>query len=226
VAGFCQSGEGVFASVKPDLTVVVTEHQTSAEIVEVTVLNRKYPPDLLRSQIESLGTYVGVAPRGLQVYDFQIDPNNKGLSFLKARFAVNGLIDRAGSKLRVLPIVKAFAGAPKPNEVKGIAIVFAGEHPLATTIKKYEDETVVLEAVAKDSPPSVEYRIGLKVQDPDRIHIPEDRPEPTAPLESSESTGGFPGVTMWAIVVAGAAAGVLVYLALLRGRGPAASNRR
>lgn len=213
------SYESLFSTVRPDVMVRISEHPSGAENVEITTLAAGYPQDLLRQQCEAVGTYVGTPVRGLMVAVSLVDPQNESLNFVKARFATNGLIDREEGVLRVEPILKAFAGAPAPYTVTGLAVVFDGERPSEHTVRTMNlPGKVQGEGRFSVEPVGVEYRIRIVSQNPDDLRFPEragseaTRPSPAKPR------GDAPlGTAFWvAFGVAGAAIVALVYLALLR----------
>lgn len=210
---------------RPDATIVVREHSLGADMVEVTMSRADYPSDLLLRQMEDLGKRVGSAPRGLVVGQVQVDPGNPQLKFVKAKFAIDGLIDRPAGVLRLEPIIRAFAGSPEPYTNWSLLVLFDGERPGAGTIRRHESATVVGEGRVNASPPMIEYAIRLKSQDPAKIDFPEKAPERSAPAKPSEEATGTPVLFWGAVALAGLAAGALVYLALLRG-GPGNPKRR
>jgi hypothetical protein len=207
----------LFNSIKPDVTVVVSEHPTAAETVEVTMLSNKYPKELLQKQVQELGKILNFEPRGLFVGYVSIQGQDPKFSFLKARFAVTGLVDREANKLRVEPILKAFAGAPEPHTLHGFSIIFEGEQPSTKTVRSYKVNNV-LEGVGRytDFPTGIEYKIRLQSQDPSLIVFPDTYekkpPPPVVPPPAPRSNTLF-----WVLfAVAGIALVVLVYFALLR----------
>lgn len=210
--------DSLFSTVRSDVAIIVREHDTGAENVEVTVLAPNYPSDLLRGQCEAVGTYTGTAVRGLVVLPRMLEEGNPNFRFLVAQFATNGLIDRTTGVLRVEPLLKAFAGAAAPFTTVGLSIAFENEEPNSQTIRKFRLPDI-LEAEGRYSlePKGTEYRIRLLTQDPAKIRFPEKQeplPVDTAPKPAAQA--GF-GVAFWvAFVVAGLAIVLLVYLALLR----------
>jgi hypothetical protein len=209
----------LFASVRPDVSIVVREHSSGADLVEITLLNKDYPATLLNSQVASLGRLLGSEPRGLQVFRYQLDPDKPGLTFLKAKFAVDGLVE-GPDKLNIEPVLKALCGAPEPFTIRGISLLFADRMADAKTIRNLDDDAVAAEASTSFEPPAVEYRILLKSQDPQAIRFPASAPERKPEAPPSVKQSGAPAWAWAALAVAGLAAGALVYLALLRGRKP------
>lgn len=208
--------------VRQDVSVVVQEHErTGADLVTVTVLNPEYPADLLRSQIESIGRALQSEPRGLVLFEQKMGSGDGAeLVFLKASFAVDGLIDRRLGELRISPILQAFAGAPEPFTVRGISLVFDGERPGPNTISAIETAGLRGEARVMPGDSGLEYRFELRTQDPKLLVVPDRRPEPTEVSEPSVGRGFLPPWVWIAIVAAGVGAGLLVYLALLRAGSP------
>lgn len=214
-----------FINVNAGLSVVVKEHPTSADMVEVTVVDPAYPKELLQQQILTLGQYINSEPRGLSVGYVQIDPEKPELRFLKANFAVDGLIDRSSQELRVEPILKAFAGAPAPYTLEGLTIIFEGEQTNRNTVRRYDSDAVqaqarVIPAMEKEKGTSIEYGVRYLTQDPAKISFPSRYTEPKSSQATSERGGQLPTYVWIAIFVAGLSAGALVYLALAR-RSPA-----
>lgn len=209
-------------SVNPGITVVVTEHPLTSEDVEVTAFDPNYPAQLLRQQIETIGKLLGSPPRGVAVVVQQIDPAKPELKFLKARFAVNGLIERSTGELRLEPIIKAFAGAPAPYTLEGITILFDGESPTENTIRRYDvpgaflSEAQIVSSPSESGAPGIEYTIKYLSQDPNKMVYPSKRVEPKSAETASQPAGQLPGYVWIAIIVAGLSAGALVYLALAK----------
>lgn len=207
-----------FATIKPDVTIVLKKHAMGGDILEVTALDSKYPPELLRKQLLAIGASLNSQVNGLKVWQEQIDPENKELVFLKASCGMFGLWDSESNMLRLQELVRGFAGAPEPYTVEGISLMVEGFKPNDTTIRYMNPASILLEGVESSQPQGMEYRIGLKTQDPDLIVIPFGKPEPSSPKKPSQSQEGLPGFVWAAIGAAGLAAGVLVYLSLLRDR--------
>ncbi len=202
---------------RPDVTIVVREHSMGADMVEVTMSRSDYPQDLLLKQMQDLGARLGSTPRGLTVGVAVIDKANPGLNFIKAKFAVDGLIDRGAGQLRVRPLLQALAGAPEPFTIGSILLLFDGERPGPRTVKSHRTAAVEAEGRVTADPPMIEYAIRLKNQNPETIDFPDLAPEPSAVKKPSEKSSGTPVLFWSAVAVAGLAAGALVYLALLRG---------
>lgn len=209
-----QTGQTPF---RPDITIVAREHSLGPDIVEVTLSKGDYPEDLLRRQLEDFGKRLGSAPRGLAVGSVQLDPGNPSLKFLKARFAVDGFIDRPQGALRIEPLLRAFAGAPEPYTIGTILLLFDGERPGAGTVKRHQTDAVEAEGRVNDEPPMIEYAIVLKSQTPDKIAFPDKVLEQSAVPQPSQQESGTPVLFWGAVAAASLAAGALVYLALLRG---------
>lgn len=218
----------LFETVKPDVIVLVRQHKnTGADLVQITLVKAGYPKELLKQQIESLGRELGVAPRGVGIVSRTIGGTRKE-SFLSANFAVDGLIERDLNILRMQPILRAFAGAPEPNAIRGLNIVFDGETPSKRTLEAYEVPNVLrAEARFMPVPRGIEYRVELLSQDPAAITFPEkfDTPNEKPPKNTSVPRDNRVLIVVL-FVVAGLALGALVYFAMLRGGPRKPTNRR
>lgn len=195
---------------RPDLVITVQPHG-GGELVEVRTLRPDYPADLMQAQVVKLGQYLGSAAT-IEYIQRAADGS------LAARFGVDGLIDEQGRRYRLAPIAKAFAGAPQPSTVNGIHIILVGQSGYENDIGRYRKPGAYeVEALRTGGAqlPMLEYRIRLLSQDPAMLDIPEKLPQP------SRAQDGKPPQTSDTlyyvlVVVAAIAAGVLVYLALLR----------
>ena len=217
VAGVVQAQQSEPQSSRPDVTVVIREHATSADMVEVTMSRADFPADLLRQQMEYLGSELNSMPRGLDIQKIGLDPTNKDLQFVKARFAVDGILDKAGHRLNLQPLLRAFAGAPEPYTIKHLLIIFDGEKPSARTVKKHVSDAVEAEANFVSAPAEIEYHVTLKSQDRSKITFPDQAPEQKPGAEPSANATGPSMLFIGAIAIAALAVGALVYLTLLRG---------
>lgn len=206
----------VFITTKADVIISVKKHNTGADIVEVSLVKRNYPAKLLNDQILKLGEYLHSNVRGLQIYIYQIDPKAPALDVLKAKFAVDGLIDKTQQVYRIEPILKAFAGAPDPYTIKGISLLFEGEAPVKDrTISTLNTSSVRAEAIFTDNlPAGIEYRIELLEQDPNKISFPEKHVQPDKLVKAPGASKKTLIIVLFA--VAAVALGALVYFSVLR----------
>lgn len=211
-----QPAKSLFESVRPDVSIVVREHPTSAEIVRVTALDADYPPELLQRQAAQIGQNTGSPARGVHLESELLDPANERLRFLSVSFATDHLIERSAGILRLEPIVRAFADANSPRPVKGLSIIFDAEVPNEKIVRTYSSDTVAVEGRATQNPPGIEYRVLLKSQDPAQIRIPENAKEPAEISPTPRTNRPSTTVLIALGALAAIAAGALVYLALLR----------
>src|SRR5579871_4178584 len=114
------SGKSVFQVSKPDILVQVRHHPLGADIFEISAVQPNYPGQLMADQVNRLCQILNDPPRGLQVFSAQIGD----IRSTRATFATDGVIDPAHGVLRIEPIIQAFAGAPAPNTVHGLTILF------------------------------------------------------------------------------------------------------
>lgn len=213
----------LFSSVRPDIIVVVSEHPTTAEIVQVTALGKGYPPELLKAQLTQLGLNLGASVRGIKMERPNLGTKTP-VSFLRAEFATDGLIDRSKGIVRLGPLVKAFAGAPEPYTVHGMKIAFEGERTTKKMLRDFPLAGVVeVQGRASVTPPGIEYQVKLISQEPALIEIPDEYAPPANQKPASiPSSSPSPIMLVGLFLLAGVALGALVYLALLKAGG----NRR
>ncbi len=218
---------GTTASIRPKMTIVVQEQASGAELVNVTMLSAAYPRDLLLQQINRLGSELGVAPRGIQVFEQKFG-DGEGQKLIKAQFATDNLVNRATGTLNLQPLARAFTGSPAPYTIDVMKVIFDGEQPSTNTLRTYSNEGIVVDGEVFSQPPSVEYLLVLKSQDPAALTIPLSHqvavPQPTPPAPNQ----GIPmNVLIGLIVMASVAAGALVYFVLVSrgGNGPTTSSR-
>lgn len=208
--------KGLFTTVRPQVLITIKEHPTTADLLEISMVEPNYPPDLLRRQIEGLGRLLNSAPRGLSIFAVELEEGNPNLRFLKATFAIDGIIDRANGRLNLTHLVQAFAGAPEPHTVKGMAVVFQDEVPSKTTISRFASEAVEVEARVETQPPMIEYRVKLKSQNPGEIEVAPSKPA-VEPQEQKKKAAELPSFLIWTLVgLSGLAAGGLVYSIISR----------
>jgi len=193
-----------------------------ADMVELTMTAAGYPQQLLRDQIRQLGVFLNGDPRGVQIWDYVLDPSNPTAHFTKATFAVDGVIDRQQGSVRLNPFAKAFAGAKTPWTVHSMELQFQGEVPTNRMIQVWRGQGAVVEGRFETSKDprlaGIEFRIQLLTQDPAKMDIPEPGDAPkTQPKKPLRQTGSD-WMTIGVFIVAAAAIGALVYSLLLRGR--------
>ncbi len=206
--------QSLFDSVRPQISVVVREHPTTADLVEITAVDANYPPELLRAQAEAIGAGTGSPVRGLHMVRQEMGTGTGG-GFLKATFATDHLIDRAAGVLRLQPIVRAFVGGRSTGIVTGLSIMFDGEVPNVDTLRIFPGKGVTLEGRTTGSPAGLEYRVHITATDPSEVVIPE-RLQHTADKKEERTKGPSNTVLIALGALAAVAAGALVYLALLR----------
>lgn len=223
VLGQTPSTGSLFQTTRFQATVVVRKHSTGADLVEVTVLEPAYSRELLRDQITLMGKELNSAPRGLQIYDYRLDPGDASSRMVKASFAVDGLIDRKAGVLHIQPIARAFALQSAHDSIDALMIQFEGETPTANTLRACSPpapgcENVVVEGRASDAKFGVEYRVKLLAHDPYKIFTPDTRGQTSAPKAVLPTKKGLDWTFVALIIVSALALGALVYSLLSRGR--------
>ena len=208
----------LFATVKPQATVVITKHPTGADLVSVTVLDEVYPVPDLKAACERVGALTGVPARGLAV--------SVAGGFYKATFATGGLIAPGERpRLRLAPVVRAFGFGASP--LRSLAVIYGGESADATTVRRYANAAGTFRVEAQRLPPvpgsgpesrgGVEYRTvvreGLRETDVREPEAELRKPAPPAPKRPTDYT--LPIV----LGLGAVAAGLLVFALLLKPRG-------
>jgi len=196
----------IFKSVRPEVTIVVRKHNTGADLVEVTVLDPKYLEADLRDKVLTLGKSLNSNPRGVTI--FSQDGGIAG-SFLKVKFAVDGLISGGVERFALVEVIKAFAFGNKP--LKQMSVIFDAESPDANTISRFKapNDDFQLEAIATTSPKGIEYRVIVSTEDPMAIKLPVKGVKPVELVPVVKSP--FDPLTIALIIVGAIAAGLLVY---------------
>ena len=212
----------LFDSQVPDATITVTKHPMGADMVENTMTKNGYPPQLLDSQVRQLSKTIGSDPRGVQVFDYVLDPTNPDTHFTKATFAVDGIIDRKLGSVRINPLAKIFAGAPKPWTIHALDLEFKGEVPTERMIKIWRSKSAVVEGRYQDLKDpklaGIEFRVELLSQDPAKLDIPEPGESSKTVSKSKTDVAGTDWTAISVLVVAALACGALVYSLLIRSR--------
>jgi hypothetical protein len=203
-------------AVRPQVVVYIREHQTGANMVELSMVEPGYPPDLLQKQIMDLCKRLDSQPMGLNIYQEELVVNQPNLRFLKATFAVVGLTDMQGG-VNLTPLLQAFAGAPAPNTVKGMMVVLDDFVPVPKkTLRNFKSPAVVIQGRVDENPPAVQYDIQLLTQNPSEINVqaePEKAENSPVPAPSRKA----PSTILWLLIVlAGLSVGGLVYFFISR----------
>ncbi len=205
------------SQVPPQITIVVKEHPATPDLIEITMLDPNYPQDRLREQILKIGEMTGTGVRGLNIRQVQFD-TKVPQGFIKANFATDHIIDRVGGTLNLGSLVEPFLGSPEPFEIRSFMITFDGEVPGAKTLRVFADRYVAVKAENIESPPAIDYRVVVFSQDPEQVNIPLE-PSQAQPADDAEpvEVRRLPlPLLISLIVIAGLAAGALVYFALLK----------
>jgi len=202
---------------KPQVVINVREHQFSPDLVTITFLAPDYPEDVLRSQLEKVGSYTGSPPRGLSITK-DVVQSNKTNAFLKASFATDNIIDRSAGQLHLERIIKPFLGAPKPHELSSFLVTFEGESPSPRTLRLFSSDNVVVSGSASLMPRGIEYKVLVKTQNPSELNIPtEGRAEDSGSKPSSQQLAPpFPLAALLLLIAGSAVFGALVYFVSVR----------
>ena len=199
-----------FSSVAPQATLVVKQHPMGADLVEVTVLGSNYSQDALKNHVEALGAELGMSPRGLSIAV-------AGDSFVKATFAVPGLIQNKEPKFNIAAIARAFAFGDAP--LNQLSVTFMDMVPDSKTPAYWfaPKDAWMMEGVGTKSPLGIEYRIKVNTKNPADVTLPGPGVEKKN-KETQEAQKKPDIVLIGAIALAAISIGVLVYSAVIRGQ--------
>lgn len=205
---------------KPQVIINVREHQFSPDMVTITLLATGYPQELLQNQLEALGSYTGSPPRGLNVYRETI-PAKEPISFLKATFATDNIIDRVAGRLHIDRVIKPFLGAPEPHTLSSFLVTFEGEIPSSRTLRLFSTDKVLVSGTASVMPRGVEYKVLAKTQNPEELTIPTEGKAPEQPKAKPEQNlaPAMPLGALLLLVTSSLILGALVYFLSVRSAG-------
>lgn len=211
-------GSDLYRTVKPQVTITVRKHSLGPDLVEITLLDAKYPPELLRHQIDAIGARLNSSPVAVTLFRDDLGFGTVKDSVLKATFAVTGLIDQKNHIYKIGPLAQAFAGAPSPFEIKGLSIIFQKEFANSTTLREFRSSAVEVQGVQQPGEIGIEFRVLLRSQDPQKIQLPDDAANrlqtPPRLLPESKDDRMF-----WVLITgSGLALSALVYSLLIRTR--------
>ncbi|MFN3729951.1 MAG: hypothetical protein ACK4XJ_09595 [Fimbriimonadaceae bacterium] len=202
---------------RPQALIRVEKSSLGPDVIEVTMMDPDYPATELRSRLAALETYHGQAPRGLQMYVYEIPGTTPPIRSLRAKFALDGIWREDGT-LYLQPLARMLAGVAEPHSIRDAIIIFDGLVPSANTPQSFESKALKLTGQSMQQPPGVEYRLTLLDQNPEQIVIPVDQVA-TIQTESTpvaSETGLWSWLLIGGIVIAGLSLGALVYFAVLR----------
>lgn len=195
----------------PQILMTIEPVSGLGELVQISVLDSAYPSAVLRRQIAALGATLGADVDSLDI----IAPSQDGEP-LRAFFTVGNIVDHSLGEIRLQPLVRSFMDGPSDLALRSFSIKFIGVVPGAyTTLGSYTSPGAELQAYFDPSAVSLEYRILVLADDPERVDIPSRHvPEPNG-QPASGSSPFKSGLLLALVAVAGGSAGALVYFALL-----------
>ena len=211
-AGFAQQS-ATSPGIRPQIIVQVKKDPIGADLITVKALDSSYSPKLLRSQSNEIGRLTGSGIRGLRIFQQLLQDNDPSSGMWESSFAVDGLIDSASGVLRLGPIVKAFAGAPKPSTIQAMLVDFDFQRAGTLTLGSYSSPYVSVDRRIVQS--SVEYEVTLLTQDPNLLTIPDSTQTSASPVAAAKVKAGTDWVFDVVLLVAALAFGALVYSLLL-----------
>jgi len=211
----------LFSLVRPDATIIVRKHELGADLVQITMLDEKYPLEALKAQCEEMCSYLGQQPRGLYVFAFnlgstQAQPTSN--MYVRATFAVDGLTEPSTGEFKLGPIVKAMVHNPPGHELGGLMIQFEGMNPGDATIRSLGTDRSPVAVEGRYSGPHVglEYRVAIRTHNPSEVVIPDKLDQGAAQPTVLEVKSQPPFGALAGVLVASLFIGALVYFFVLR----------
>jgi hypothetical protein len=200
-----------YSSLRPQVLVVVKESSMGPDLVTITAVDAAYSAEDLKPKIAALGQLLGSVPRGVALSQF-------GETSARGTFAVDGLINPGSPRIRLVELVKAMATGPKPFQTMNL---FFENLPQSENLpKRYDpkDGTWTMEGQISTAPAvGIEYRVKVETSDLKQIVLPGPEAAREAIVQARKSGPDF--VLLGLILLGSLAAGLLVYFALIRGRG-------
>lgn len=204
-------------NMKPQATIVVHKHAVGADMVEITMLDPNFSMSTLKDCCLKMAGFIGSTPRGLNLYSQELDPQKAHLKFLKARFALDGLINSAKKEYHLEPIVKAFAGLREPYSIKRMSVHFAGEQPSRQTLGELHSDAVDVVGDIQKGFKGIEYQVVLKSQNPESIKIPSHLIQGKGVLSSTTGFASWSPIWKFFAILAGSfSIGLMVYLYIIK----------
>ncbi len=206
-------------SLRPDAIVTVSEDKSTAELVEITMVDANYSKKVLEQIVSNFGFFTSVAPRGIMIYDDKISESQ---SFIKAKFGINGLIEPGMSEFRLEQIVKSFTGLPELSRVRNIQIIFPDQQPGPLVIQFHSNQFCDVQGTFQSSPLSLEYFVRLRTQVPSEVSIPPKVLAKKIVEKKNEQKGDSSRLLLYGLVgIAAVGAGIFAYLMFAKGNSQA-----
>ena len=208
------SGDGQFHAVHPDVVVYVKGFPNGVNTVQITMVDAQYPSATLSKQVADLCQKLNSPAQDLQIYAYAMGQGDN-LKFLQASFATAGLADGQGNA-NLTPLVQAFAGVPAPFTIKGMEVFYQGFDPPIKSPKNFTSSSVVVSGREGSDADGVEYSIQLLSQNPSELLVMSKAPAVEPRTNPASKQNSNPIVLWCLILIAGVAAGALVYFFLVK----------
>lgn len=202
-----------FTSVKPQASVVVTRHNTGADMVEVTVIGSDYPQPALQAKLDVLGQALGTQVRGVEFAQV-------GGTFLKAGFATNGLLLNQAPRVNLRALAQALAFGERP--LKEFSVFFVDLKPDPGIPRRWfaPGDAWMFEGQVSAQPKGIEFRVKVNTKDAGEIKMPDEADRnPKIDPKPEKKQGNI--YVLIGIIAGAVGVGLLVYSALLRPRNSA-----
>jgi len=203
-------------SLRPNVIMTITEDKSTAELVEITMVDANFPRKVLEQIVSNFGIQTGIQPRGVMI---ETDEITQGQLFLKAKFGINGLIEPGMGEIRLEQIAKAFVGLPAGTQIKNIQIMLPGLLPSSQSIKYHANAYCDVQGTFSRNPQGLEYLIRLRTTDATKISIPPKVLPEKKENKKNEQKSEPNRLSLYGLVgLAALAAGFLVYLLFVKGQ--------
>lgn len=199
----------------PDVSLNIEKQPLGTDMVRITMRDPDYPPELLRSQAEALAASFNSTPLGLSIQIHTIDGRDD-LRFVRASFAVPGIIDRQNGILNLEPVVQAFLAGPETHRIQTFLITFVNELPTPQMVQSVRNDSVTVIGNVSEFPPGLEFRILAHTQEPTELRIPSYAEEEGEEHLAEAPGNDVPWLAILVVVGVGLAGGLLVYSRLTR----------
>lgn len=198
------------------MSVVVRQHATGAQVVEVTALRPGYPRALLAEQCARIAANAGSDLRGLALHEDEFRKGDPKSRFVKGSFGMTGLIDTVNGTLNLQAIARAFAGAPEQYRIDRLIVSFAEFKPTDANLREFQSPAVKVAGTYLEDPSGLEYRIVLNSQKPEEIEIPDRYSPKESTLPPAPTSTPTDSMRIVWIVAGAILAGLLVYFVAVK----------
>jgi hypothetical protein len=208
------SNGNLFQTLRIDALISVSRNSVGGDFVEATLLRPGLSLEAGNQFADRLCAALGGRPEG------RLEMGGRVATITgappKVSFNTSGLVQPDGT-LRLNALAQALTGLPAPG-IQGAAVLFQGVEPTTNTISSFRTAAIEIEGYTNVPARTLEYRIKISTDDPEKISIPESRDRTVVRTEPEPRTFRLDPAVLALLLVAGLSAGALVYFLLLRNR--------